>query len=101
MSQIEWKPIPGGGYFGDADFIDYRIPSYPTCEKEKALWQEVHDARVAKIAEASGYVRITQSFVVVEHADLRELLIAFGAGVGNESQQNAFKRLTIALEAKP
>lgn len=100
MSTIRWNTAVDGTLEGEADFIDYRIPVYPGCENEKAKWQEVHNTRVAAIAAANGYVKLSDDKILLDRDDVQALCDRVLMDCGCDSC-NAVTRIQIALEAKP
>lgn len=71
MSKIEWERQPDGIIAGHADFVRYQA-----YEGEQETWQRIHDARVASIAAANGYVKLADDEMVVKRLKGGE--ISFG-----------------------
>jgi hypothetical protein len=74
MGRIEWTKQNDGTIAGNADFI-----RYIAYDGEQETWQNIHDARVAKIALANGYVKLEPGQVVVKGDDIKELLHLWNA----------------------
>lgn len=76
MSKIEWTRTRSDEWSGVADGFSYIQRRFETPSE----YQNIHDARVASIALANGYVKLEPGQVVVDIADaetLTEFLTSF------------------------
>ena len=98
MGRIEWAKQNDGTIAGNADFV-----RYIAYDGEQETWQNIHDARVAKIAAANGYTKLQPDQSVIDTDDLKMASLVIDKTAPRDIPgpyiPGLLKRLTAALDA--
>lgn len=74
---LKWERGEAGSWVGRADGFEYRtvVDFFDSeCAQQKAEFQVRHDARIASIAAANGYVKLGDDEIVVKRDTLNALI---------------------------
>jgi hypothetical protein len=102
---LKWERGEAGSWIGRADGFEYRtvVDFFDSeCAQQKAEFQVRHDARVASIAAANGYVKLEPGQVVVQVEDLTRIVTWFKGDartVPHADMDTTLNRFAAAIDA--